>query len=191
MDEVLLIAAAGVVFPTLLGAGVHHIRHTSRLARVLRLHGWPARLSRPASVLVAVAEAALGAAGVVGVVATLLVEAATPFVAVAAALLFVGYAVDAGRVLRARSGAPCGCGAKDQPVNQWVVIRAAAYAGLALVAALPRPGLGDLAPLPAVTAIVAAGVVGLLLWLLPRTLAIPQGFELDARRPGGAFGAEI
>ena len=160
-------------------------------------------LSGPASVLVAVAETALGAAGVVGVVVTpstplagsVALESATPVAAAAAALLFVGYAADAGRLLRARSNAPCGCGASDQPVNQWVVVRAAAYACLGLVAALTRPALGALAPLEAITAIVAAGVIGLLLWLLPRTLAIPQGFAMDTSRApgetrGGAFGPQ-
>jgi hypothetical protein len=181
MGEIHVIAAA-VVFPTLLVAGCAHLLHPSRLAEVLRLHGWPAVVSRSGSVLVAVAETAVGAAGAVGVAAgpaTPAAGALRPLVAVAAALLFVAYAVDAGRVLRTGSDVPCGCGAKDQPVNQWVVVRAAAYACLALAAALPQPGLGDLAPLAAVTAIVAAGVVGLLLWLLPRTLAIPPGFALD------------
>jgi hypothetical protein len=61
-------------------------------------------------------------------------------------------------------------------VNQWVVVRALAYAGLAGLATLPRPTLAELAPAAAVTAASAALVVGLLLWLLPRTLAIPVGF---------------
>lgn len=176
--DVLLVVAAGVVFPTLLVAGGHHALRTGRLAQVLVLHGWPARVSRPASVLVAIAEVGLGAAGVAGVVLGPAGSPVSPIVAGAAALLFVAYAVHAGRVLRSGAHVPCGCGPADHPVNQWVVIRATVYACLAVAALPSRPALGALAPIPLITALVAATVIGLLIWLLPRTLAIPAGYAL-------------
>jgi hypothetical protein len=174
---VLLLVAAAVVFPTLLIAGCAHVLHTSRLARVLVTHGWSTRSSRPMAVLVAIAELGLGAAGTAGVVVGS-VGPATSVVAVAAAVLLVAYAGDAGRVLRSGALVPCGCGPADHPVNQWVVIRAGVYACLALTAVLSRPALGALALVPMITVLVAAVVVGLLLWLLPRTLAIPAGYSL-------------
>jgi hypothetical protein len=195
------VVAAAVVFPTLLAAGCHHLLHTDQLAQVLRLHGWSPTLSRPGSVLLALTETTLGAVGATGVVVG---AAANPLISLAAAVVFSAYAADAVRVLRwgsqgegereraggwgsqgegerERAGGwgsqvPCGCGVVDHPVNQWVVVRALAYAGLAGLAALPRPTLAELAPAAAVTAASAALVVGLLLWLLPRTLAIPVGF---------------
>jgi hypothetical protein len=181
------VVAAAVVFPTLLAAGCHHLLHTDQLAQVLRLHGWSPTLSRPGSVLLALTETTLGAVGATGVVVG---AAANPLISLAAAVVFSAYAADAVRVLRwgsqgegerERAGGwgsqvPCGCGAVDHPVNQWVVVRALAYAVLAGLATLPRPTLAELAPAAAVTAASAALVVGLLLWLLPRTLAIPVGF---------------
>jgi hypothetical protein len=175
--DVLLVVAATVVFPTLLIAGCAHVLRTGRLARVLVMHGWSTTLSRPVAVLVAVAELGLGAAGTAGVVVGSL-GPASPVVAVAAAVLLSAYAVDAGRVLRSGALVPCGCGPADHPVNQWVVIRAAVYACLALTAVLSRPALGALALVPMITALAAAMVIGLLLWLLPRTLAIPAGYAL-------------
>jgi len=168
------------VFPTLLAAGSHHLLHGDQLARALRLHDWPSRLTRPGSVLLAVAETTLGAAGSAGLVVG---AAVGPVIPLIAALLFSAYAADAVHILRQRAGGwgsqvPCGCGAVDHPVNQWVVVRALAYAGLAGLATLPRPTLAELASAAAVTAASAALVVGLLLWLLPRTLAIPVGFTL-------------
>ncbi|HSK96009.1 MAG TPA: MauE/DoxX family redox-associated membrane protein [Euzebyales bacterium] len=175
------VVAAAVVFPTLLAAGCWHVFHTGTFARVLALHGWPARLSRPGSVLLAVTEVGLGATGVVGVA----FAGVHPAVAVAAALLCAAYAVDAARILR--SGAPggrgpdvpCGCGAVDHPVNVWVAVRATAYACLAVVAAVAGQTVGALAPAAAAMAAGAAMVIGLLLWLLPRTLAIPPGYTLQ------------
>jgi hypothetical protein len=176
--NVLLVVAAAVVFPPLLVAGGYHLLRTGRLALVLVTHGWPVKLSRPASVLLAIAEAGLGATGTAGVVLGPVVLPAGPIVAGAAALLFSAYAVETGRVLRSGAQVPCGCGAADHPVNQWVVIRAAVYAGLAVAAMASRPALGALAPLHLITALVAATVIGLLVWLLPRTLAIPAGYAL-------------
>jgi hypothetical protein len=169
------VVAAAVVFPTLLAAGCHHLLHTGRLAQVLRLRGWPALLSRPVAVLLAVVETGLGGSGVVGVVHT----GVHPAVALAAALLCTGFAVDAARLLRAGAQPqPCGCGAVDHPVNPWVAVRATAYACLAVVAALAGATVGALAPPAAVTAAAAALAIGLPLWLLPRTLAVPAGFTL-------------
>jgi hypothetical protein len=176
-DGVVLVVAAAVVFPTLLIAGCAHLLHTGRLARVLVSHGWSATLSRPVAVLVTVAEVGLGAAGTAGVLLGTL-GPANPVVAVAATVLLAAYAVDAGRVLRSGVRVPCGCGPADHPVNQWVVIRAIVYACLAATAVLSRPALGTLALTPMITALAAAMVIGLLLWLLPRTLAIPAGHAL-------------
>jgi hypothetical protein len=173
--DVLLVVAAAVVFPTLLIAGCAHLLQTGRLAQVLVMHGWSANLSRPVAVLVSVAELGLGAAGTAGVILGPF-GPANPIVAVAATVLLSAYAVDAGRVLRSGAQVPCGCGPADHPVNQWVVTRAAVYACLAVTAVLSRPALGDLALVPMVTALVAATVIGLLLWLLPRTLAVPAGY---------------
>jgi hypothetical protein len=175
--EVLLVVAAAVVFPTLLIAGGAHVLQADRLAQVLVMHGWSATLSRPVAVLVSVAELGLGAVGTAGVVVGPL-GPANPVVAITAAVLVSAYAVDAGRVLRTGAPVPCGCGPADHPVNQWVVIRAAVYACLAITTVVSRPALGDLAAIPMITALVAAMVIGLLLWLLPRALAIPPGYAL-------------
>jgi hypothetical protein len=188
-----------VVFPTLLAAGCHHLLHGDQLARALRLHGWPSRLTRPGSVLLSVAETTLGAAGSAGLVVGASVGPVIPLIA---ALLFSAYAADAVHILRQRAGGrgsqvPCGCGAVDHPVNQWVAVRAVAYVALAGLAALARPALTELAPVVAVTAAVAAVVIGLLLWLLPRTLAIPMTFLsggagppfIVGRRLPGPFGS--
>jgi hypothetical protein len=168
------VVAAAVVFPTLLAAGCWHLFHTGRFAQVLRLHGWPARLSRPGSVLLALTETGLGAAGVAGVA----FAGVHPAIAGAAALVCSAYALDAARILRSGTRAPCGCGAVDHPVNVWVVVRATAYAFLAVVAAVAGQTVGALAPAATVTAAAAAVAIGLLLWLLPRALTIPAGFTL-------------
>jgi hypothetical protein len=169
------VVAAAVVFPTLLAAGGQHLLHAGGFARVLRLHGWPAGLSRPGALLVAVSESGLGLAGVAGAAS----DGVHRAVALAAATLCSAFAVDAARLLRPGAQAtPCGCGAVDHPVNVWVVVRAAAYAGLAVVVALTGPAVGTLAPLGVALAAAAAVAIGLPLWLLPRTLAIPAGFTL-------------
>lgn len=171
------VVAAAVVFPTLLAAGCWHLFHTGALARGLALRGWPARLGRPGSVLLAVTEVGLGVAGVAGVA----VGGVHAAVAAAAALLCAAFAADSARILRSGGrgqAVPCGCGAVDHPVNVWVAVRALAYACLAVVAALAGQSFGALAPVAAISAAAAAAVIGLLLWLLPRTLAIPPGFTL-------------
>jgi hypothetical protein len=168
------VVAATVVFATLLAAGCRHLVSPRGRARALRLRGWPVGLSRVGSVLLAVTETSLGAAGLLGVA----LVGVHPAVGLAAALVFAAYAADAARILRSGAQAPCGCGAVDHPVTVWVVVRATAYACLAVVAALTGPAIGGLAPAAAGTAVVAAVAIGVPLWLLPRTLAIPAGFTL-------------
>lgn len=168
------LVAAGVTFPTLLAAGCHHLLHLGRLVAVLRQRGWTAAWARPAGVLVALAEVGLGAAGTVG----LIIGPQRPIVALAATALFAAYAIDSAAVLRSGRQVRCGCGAVDHPVNQWVVVRALAYASLSAVAAAQGPALAVVAPAAILTVVTAVAVIGLLLWLLPRALAIPPGFSL-------------
>lgn len=168
------LVAAGVVFPTLLAAGCQHLVRPGRLAAALRPRGWAPALRLPVALAVAVSETALGLAGVAAMVAG---RSRAP-VALAAALLFAAFAADAARALWSGTDVPCGCGAAEHPVNQWVVVRTVSYAALSGVAALPGAALVALAALPAVTVLTAAAVIGLLLWLLPRTLAIPRGVAL-------------
>lgn len=168
------LVAAGVTFPTLLAAGCHHLLHLGRLVAVLRQRGWTAAWARPAGVLVALAEVGLGAAGTVG----LMIGPQRPIVALAATALFAAYAIDSAAVLRSGRQVPCGCGAVDHPVNQWVVVRALAYASLSAVVAAQGPALTVVAPAAVLTVVTAVAVIGLLLWLLPRALAIPPGFSL-------------
>jgi hypothetical protein len=125
--------------------------------------------------MVAMVEVALGAAGTVGLVA----GPQRVAVALAASALFTVYTIDVARVLRSGRQVPCGCGAVDHPVNVWVVVRAAAYACLSAVAVLQGPGLAALAPLALLTVAGAVATIGVLLWLLPRALAIPPGFTLQ------------
>jgi hypothetical protein len=171
----LALVAAGVTFPTLLMAGGQHLRHPARLDAVLRGRGWPAAWTRPLAVAVAVVEVALGAVGTVGLVA----GPQRAAVALAGCALFTVYTIDVARVVRSGRQAPCGCGAVDLPVNVWVVVRAAAYACLSAVAVLQGPGLAALAPPALLTVAGAVATIGVLLWLLPRALAIPPGFALQ------------
>lgn len=166
--------AAGVTFPTLLAAGYHHLLHLGNLVAVLRQRGWTPSLARPAGVLIALVEVLLGAAGTVGLV----VGPQRTVVAMAATALFAAYAIDSARVVRSGRQVPCGCGAADHPLTQWVVVRAVAYACLSAVSASQGPALAGLVPAAVLTVVAAIAAIGLLLWLLPRTLAIPPGFTL-------------
>jgi hypothetical protein len=171
---VFALVAAGVTFPTLLAAGCHHLLHLGRLVAVLRQRGWTATWARPGGALIALAEVGLGAAGVVGMI----IGPPRAIVAMAATALFAAYAIDAAAVLRSGRQVPCGCGAVDHPVNQWVVVRAVAYACLSAVAAAQGSALAVVAPAAVLTVVTSVTVIGLLLWLLPRALAIPPGFSL-------------
>jgi hypothetical protein len=171
---VFALVAAGVTFPTLLAAGCHHLLHLGRLVAVLRHRGWPAAWARPAAALIALAEVVLGCAGTVGLV----MGPQRAVVAMTAAALFAAYAIDSAVVVRSGRQVPCGCGAAEHPVNQWVVVRAVAYSCLSVVAATQGPALAVVAPTAVLTVVTAVVAIGLLLWLLPRALAIPPGFTL-------------
>lgn len=173
-STLLAAVAAGVTFPMLLLAGAHHLLRPRRLAGAVRARGWPAAVARPAAVALAVAEVGLGAAGTAG----LITGPRTALIPAGAAMLLVAYALDTARVVRSGARVPCGCGAADHPVNVWVAVRAAAYACLAALATWQGAALLALGAAPALTAITAAAAIGLLLWLLPRALAIPPGIRL-------------
>jgi hypothetical protein len=168
------LAAAILVFPPLLLAGSLHLVRQRHLVAVLQVHGWPRAAARAGSVVVAVSETVIGAAGV----AALVLGASWRVPAVAATLLYLGYALYTGRLVRAGADVPCGCGTRDHPVTGWVAIRAALYAAASLVA-VAAGGTATALDGPTAALVWASGVViGVLLWLLPRTLAIPDGTQI-------------
>lgn len=119
----------------------------------------PASWSRPAAMLLAVAEAALGCAWLSGAGRNGAALATT-------ALMLVYAAAIAANLLRGRVHIDCGCGfgrpaAGDQPLSWWLVVRNVALAVLALLGVLPG-SLREIGAYDWLT-LVLAGVGGALL----------------------------
>ncbi|WP_147341054.1 MauE/DoxX family redox-associated membrane protein [Actinomadura logoneensis] len=161
------VAVPVVLVPSLAG----HLRGRS-LGTALR-----AQAAVPSRLAAAVASLAVAAeAGVLGLLLAGVIVRRTGLVQGAlavATVLFTAYAAYAAYVTRTRTGrVPCGCGGDlSTPMSVWVVVRAAGLAVLALGGALtPLPDLTG----GTVSGVVAGAALGVLLWILPRAMAVPE-----------------
>ena len=182
-----LSTAAATVPLVLVAAGALHAADRRAFAAALRRQRlWPHGVEATVAWAVIVAEVAIGAAALAGVIAavtggsTALAAAALA----AAACLLGAYAAYTTILLRVRPGAPCACAAVDAPVSPGVPARALA---LALVAGALARGQSELATLGlaywevALTVLSAASFAVLLL-ALPSALA---GLRIARPRSGG------
>lgn len=161
--------AAYTVILTLLLACAEHLAEPSALSRALAAH----RVIAAPGAVAPVVIAAEGLLGVAGAVALFRGGNGLAAMALAAACMLLALYAGYGFYVRStgRSG-PCGCSRIELPMTGWVVARAAALAGLALLAFLgaeaiepwSRPGaaLG--------VALMAAVTFTLLLWHLPAAM---------------------
>jgi hypothetical protein len=165
------IAAYTVLF-VLLVAGAAHLSRPGSLRRAVAVHGL-----LPASPVAAVVITSEGVLGGAGIAALTTGGGARPLTASMAGsgLLFVLFGCYGWYVRSTGRGGPCGCSRGELPMTGWVVVRAFALAGLALVGLLladsvlpaDRPG----AALTIV--LLAAATFASLLWQLPAAMHDP------------------
>jgi hypothetical protein len=182
-----LVAGVGAytVLSTLLVACVAHLSRPSALRRALATHRV---LPAPAVVatMVIASEGLLGGTGALALVRgggqALLTAAMAGSVVLLA--LFGGYAW---YVTASGRDGPCGCSRAPLPMTGWVVARAFALAGLAVVAVVWSDSVAPLTRPGAVLAVVllAAATFGCLLWQLPAAMHDP------ARAPTSAEGGAV
>lgn len=167
--------ATCTVFVILAIAGGSHLARPGTLLEALRGQDvLPVWLRVPVARGVVAVEVLLGGAGLVAF--ALGHRTALALALAGANLLFLAYAGYAGFVLSRRPGVPCGCSGGDVPMNGWIVARAGALAGLALVGLLGSNWTflvrNDLAQLAIVG--LAAATFGCLLWQLPAAMLDPE-----------------
>ncbi len=164
--------AAVVCFAILALAGVAHARDIRGFHVAIRAHAvWPAALTLPLAVLIAVLEAAVGIAGLASVALT--IEALQPLLAGAAAAIYAGFTAYGAYLVRKRPGVPCACSSDAHPIDAAVTVRALALAGLAVVAAVAAPVGVGLAAREVAVIVMASGVYAFALWTLPAALGDP------------------
>jgi hypothetical protein len=164
--------AAYTVVAVLLGACGSHLSRPAALRHALAAHRL---LPAPALVAAAVvaAEGGLAGAGAAALVAGARGPLAVTLAGGAVLLALFGcygwYVLSTGR------GGPCGCSRVELPMTGWVVSRALALAGLALVGSLLS---GSVLPPgrpsgPLTIVLLAAATFGCLLWQLPAAMYDP------------------
>lgn len=190
MPALVASVAAGTVLACLLIALAEHLSRPSTLPHALAAHGVVPAPTVVATVVIA-SEGLLGGVGAVGLVVRdggqdLLIVALAGSVVL---LVLVGgygwYVVATGR------DGPCGCSRAPLPMSGWVVARAFALAGLALVALVLADSVAPLRlPGADLTVVVlAAATFTYLLWQLPAAMHDPAHGPVGNRpvgnRPAG------
>lgn len=167
--------AALTVLSVLLIALVEHGVRPASLPRALAAQQvLPRALAVPVAVGVVAAEAALPLLGGLGMARGADGVALLRFSLGAAAVLFAIYALYTRHLVTARDAVPCGCGGEDTPVSRWVVGRALALAGTALVGLVLADRVVDLGGAERFAVALAAGLTfALLLWHLPAAMEDP------------------
>lgn len=120
---------------------------------------------------VVLAELALGVSGSALIVLGLVDGPTAATLMSATGVLYASFAVYATVLLKARPGAPCGCGRRPTPVTGWVVARAAVLAGCSMAAATTVGSVGRVDAVAALVGATASLVIALLLWVLPDAMA--------------------
>ena len=167
----LVTVSALVVAGMLAFAGVRHTLHPTRLRdEIAAQRVLPAFLQGPIALSVSVFELTLALA-----CALPLVDDASAIGYAAATGLFVSYGTYTAYLVRYRPDAPCGCAGSMAPASVWAVVRAAVLAALAVITFIGEPSLVPItgAGQQSVISLLAAGAIGLTLWHLPHTLALP------------------
>lgn len=180
MSPLLRIVAAGVPLGILLAAGLSHLRRLRTLEANLAAHGLlrPA-LVQPASIALVAAEVLVGAGGIVAYFAG--ARAVAGRLLVAAALVFLAFAVYATIVLRVRPGATCGCAYADGPISALIPIRAVALGAVSLAAALDPVSMSDLeSAYQQALSVMAICTLGVLASILPSVVGAPGISRLQA-----------
>jgi len=195
MSALVSSVAAYTVLFVLLVACATHLSRPGSLRRAVAVHGLlPAS---PVAAVVTTGEGVLGGAGL----AALIVGGERVLTASMAGsvVLFVLFGCYGWYVRSTGRGGPCGCSRGELPMTGWVVVRAFALAGLALVGLLlagsvlpaDRPG----AALTIV--LLAAATFASLLWQLPAAMydpahdPTPAGFVPGRTEPGRTEGGVV
>ena len=177
-------ACAWAAAVTMTASGLVHTLSRPALASELAAQGlWDETARRLVSRLLGPLELLAGSTALVGA-ATVVAGGghvlATAALAVCAAA-YAAFGAFASVLLRARPGAPCACTGLHAQVTWLVPARAALLTAAAVVASVQASALE--APATTTTAAALAGLsFGVLLWILPDALAIPQTTPME----GGA-----
>jgi Methylamine utilisation protein MauE len=159
-----------------------HLSRPDALRRAVAVHGLLPAL--PVAAVVIACEGVLGGAGIAALVfgsgGRVLVASMA-----GSGLLFVLFGCYGWYVWSSGRGGPCGCSRSELPMSGWVVVRAFALAGLALVGLLlagsvlpaDRPGT-DL-----IIVLLAAATFACLLWQLPAAMHDPTPVGVRTRPP--------
>lgn len=147
-------------------AGAGHLRRPRALVAQLRRHGaLPRSAVVPAAVLLIGAEVAIPVAIVAGLSGSIVLLRAAALMAALVCLGFAGYLhVVAGRH---PEGVPCGCGLGEATAGPWTVLRALILAGFGVWVALAPLTVAELNGLQAVTNLLAALALSIVLAGLP------------------------
>lgn len=188
MSGLLGSVATYTVLFTLLVASVEHLSRPAALAGALAAHRvLPAPV--PVAVLVVASEALLAGTGIVALLRDGGGSLLTAALAGSFALLglYAGYGLHL--MSTGRTG-PCGCSRVELPMTGWVVARAAALAGLALVGILLSGSV--VAPertgTPLAVVLLASVTFTALLWHLPAAMYDPTAATAGRSRTVPSIG---
>jgi hypothetical protein len=173
MSALVADVAAGTVLAALLIACAAHLSRPRTLPRALAAHRVVPGPAVVAAVVTA-SEGLLGGAGAVGLVRSDGQDVLTAALAGGAGLLAL-FGSYSWYVLATGRAGPCGCSRVPLPMTGWVVARAFALAGLALVALVLADPVAPTARPAAdlVVALLAAATFTCLLWQLPAAMHYP------------------
>ena len=185
MSALLASVAAYTVLLTLLVACGEHLSKPAGLATALAAH----RVIPASSIVAALVIATEGLLGAVGVVA-LLRDGGSRLLTVVLAgsvALFGAYAAYGQYVRSAGRAVPCGCSRAEVPMTGWVVARASALAGTALVGSLRSDAVVPVgrAGTELTIVVLAAATFTALLTHLPVAMHDPTRDQPHARLTGG------
>jgi hypothetical protein len=172
MGTMLTATGSGAVALVLVVSFVAHLLSPRVLPRALRAHGvFPARLAATVAVAALAGEAIGGVLTGAGLLASqpVLVRAGS----IVCVVLLACYAVYARHVARQPRTVPCGCDAAGTPMTNWIAIRAAGLAVLALTGAV-HPGLARMTGPELTVGVLAAVSFAVIAWILPSALTDPD-----------------
>ena len=177
MQQLYSTVGALVVFSLLLVVGLEHARHPEQTRDVIAAQQlWPTWATPLIQTGLTATELVVGGMGVASIVFTV-PTALERVLLLAAAALYVSFAIYGVLLLQWRPQAPCGCGTQGQPVSAWTIGRAATLATVSSVLLLvDMPFVVSTEDLARLSIILLSGAALTVLFLrLPDTMAQPEG----------------
>jgi hypothetical protein len=177
MQQLYSTVGALVAFSLLLMVGLEHARRPEQTRDVIATQRlWPTWAIPLIQTGLTATELLVGGMGVASIFVTV-PRALERVLLLAAAVLYVSFAIYSVLLLQWRPQAPCGCGTQGQPVSSWTIGRAATLAAVASVLLLVDLPLvvstEDLARLSII--LLSSAALTVLFLRLPDAMGQPEG----------------